>query len=220
MKAGLPATLTKSVPRAMGALDAMKIELSSAATYERIKKIEREAEAIGILYAEVDRVRQRAQEVIAHANHRIGEELRAAPKATGGQPYRSVLPVTSRVQVETSERVATQSERIGSRKKASRLQKLAGIPLAVVEATVAEIHAKGKDATVPAIMKAIAGDETKAKREASRSAPLIADGMEMRIGDCREALITNARPAVCKRPSDTCATAASRAPIKSARSTS
>jgi hypothetical protein len=141
-----------------------------------------EAAAIAILYAEVDRVRQRAQDVIAHANHRIGEELRAAPKATGGQPYQAgstgntVLPV------------ATRKEMVGSKTKASRLQRLAEIPLAVVESTIAEIHAKGKDATVTAILKAVAGDETKAKREKSRSALPIVDGMEMRIGDCREVL--------------------------------
>ncbi len=168
----------------MGALHAMKVELSSAATYDRIKTIEREAAAIAILYAEVDRVRQRAQDVIAHANHRIGEELRAAPKAIGGGIYQARFTGNTLLPVKP----ATRKEMVGSKTKASRLQRLAEIPLAVVESTIADLHAKGMDATVTAIMKAVAGDETKARRQESRSAPPIADGMEMRIGDCREVL--------------------------------
>jgi hypothetical protein len=82
---------------------------------------------------------------IVLANHRIGAELRDAPKATGGQPYQrgSTSDIKSQV--------ATQAEMVGYGKKASRLKKLADIPKVVVKATITAIHRAAEAATaVPA----------------------------------------------------------------------
>jgi hypothetical protein len=76
----------------------------------------------------------------------------------------------------------------GSTTRGTRLKKLAKIPRAQVEKTITEIQAAGKEATITAVLKTVAGEESKKKREASRNAPILADGMELRIGDCREVL--------------------------------
>ena len=80
------ALVPQSIVGAMAALDRMEAELDASATYERIIRISKYARAIEFLFGEVDRVKRRSQVVIAHANHRIGEELQKQPKAPPGPP--------------------------------------------------------------------------------------------------------------------------------------
>ena len=174
------ALVPQSIVGATAALDRMEAELDASATYERIIRISKYARAIEFLFGEVDRVKRRSQVVIAHANHRIGEELQKQPKAPPGPPAgigNTRLPIP-----------ATQTEMVGNKMKASRLMKLASIPRAVVKATVEALHERGKDATVTTIIKAVAGDETKRRHEQSRATAPIPDGMDLRVGDCRVVL--------------------------------
>ncbi len=51
----------------------------AAKTYAEINKIEATARALKILFAEVQEVRAKADEVILLASHRIGEEIKTLP---------------------------------------------------------------------------------------------------------------------------------------------
>jgi hypothetical protein len=62
-----------SVPRALAALEAMERELTTAKTYDDIRRIIREATALDVLLGHVAEVKARAEDTILVANQRIGE---------------------------------------------------------------------------------------------------------------------------------------------------
>jgi N6-adenosine-specific RNA methylase IME4 len=130
--------------RAMQALTAMEAELSSAKTFDAIRKIERNAEALKILFRDVTEVKNQCERVVLVANRRIGAELEAIPKATPN-PQKPI----------------SHASEIGSGRSAtgvpkdtrSRLIKLAAMPMTEVQAIAAKIQDAGKDATVNAVLR-------------------------------------------------------------------
>jgi 16S rRNA C1402 (ribose-2'-O) methylase RsmI len=86
VRTDLATVVNKSVPsvqQAMTALVVMGRELDHAKTYEQIRTIERAAEALKILHADVDKVRCECEMVILLANKRIAHETEKIPKASG-----------------------------------------------------------------------------------------------------------------------------------------
>jgi hypothetical protein len=134
---------------------------------------------VKVLYREFREVGQDAERVMLVAKIRIGEELERAPVNKGGGDHRSP---------QRTGAPPTIAEQVGSKQRGIRLKSLAAVGKAVVLAAAETLWAKGKEATQSAVLKLIAGNETKARREASRSAAPLADGMELRIGDCRKLL--------------------------------
>jgi hypothetical protein len=166
----VPAT----IPAAIHALQRMRVELTAAKTYDQIRRIERSASAIKLIYAEVETVKIEAGKTIVEANAAIGEQLEQQPLNVGGDP------VTSKLQGP-----ATQAELVGTRMRASRCKRLFAIPKRALANIMDKIAAAGRDITVTTVLKEAAGEETKERRERSRAAPVIGDGMDLRIGDCR-----------------------------------
>jgi hypothetical protein len=72
-----------SVPGALRALAAMEKQLTAAKTYEALRRIEREANALKFLMGHVAEVKTKAEDTVLLVNHRIGEELAKVPKASG-----------------------------------------------------------------------------------------------------------------------------------------
>src|SRR5436305_7419653 len=72
-----------TVPGARRALAAMQRDMDAERTYAAIRKIERTADAIRVLFADVEEVRRQAVMTIQLARHRIAKELQKAPKAKG-----------------------------------------------------------------------------------------------------------------------------------------
>ena len=155
-----PVTVVKktvpSVQKAMGALVDMERELGHAKTYEQIRKIERRAEALHVLYAEVDEVRRECEVVILLANKLIGHELEAIPKASG-RPAKKV---------SSKERIKSGRQDTGLPKaRRSRQKKL--IPLSNEEVrTVAKtIQDSGKEATLTAFVQVLNENKIKKTRQ-------------------------------------------------------
>jgi hypothetical protein len=89
---GLPSrleTVTKkqfiTIPQAIAALANMERELDSAESYAQIRKLADAAEALKILFRHVAEVKNKAELVVPAANARIGDEIRAIPKAGNGK---------------------------------------------------------------------------------------------------------------------------------------
>jgi hypothetical protein len=61
-----------TVPAARNALIALNAQLDTAATYDEIRKIERAAEAMRILFNSVDDIKHECEVVILDARARIG----------------------------------------------------------------------------------------------------------------------------------------------------
>jgi hypothetical protein len=80
-------TVTKkqfiTIPQAVAALANMERELDSAESYAQIRKLADAAEALKILFRHVAEVKNKAELVVLAANARIGDEIRAIPKASG-----------------------------------------------------------------------------------------------------------------------------------------
>jgi site-specific DNA-methyltransferase (adenine-specific) len=165
----------RSVGAARQALAAMERDVDSAKTYVEIRKLERQAEALKALFREYDAVRQDAERVILVARHRIGAELKAQPTNAGGRPAKTA-PLSGGV------------SEAGSQQRQWRLKQLAEHGRDQLLNAASTLWQAGKEATQTAVLKLIAGEETKARREASRSAQPLPDGMELRIGDCRAVL--------------------------------
>jgi len=160
----LLAVIPESVPQAKRALDALRRDVDSAATYEAIRKVERAAEALKAMYREVEDIRRQAEQVIVLANHRIGSELLKAPVNEGGRPARTSPPsgpVSS----------PTLAEQVGSKQRGWRLKKLAKMPKPDVERIVAQLHSDGREANITSVLRFDA-DSTKAARRDAREKAL------------------------------------------------
>lgn len=161
----LPDVIPQSVPAAKRALATLERDMSAAKTYEAIRKIERSAEAIRILFREIEDVRRAAERVIVLTNHRIGTELVTAPKAKGGG---SAPKATG---VRRTPMRATLKDQVGSKERGRRLKALAAIDRSKVEKIVTELHGSGKDASVSAVLK-FTHDSTKKQRRTEREQTL------------------------------------------------
>jgi hypothetical protein len=187
LSAAVRALLPKTVEEAKSALAALVRDIDKAKTYEGLRTMERRADAIKAFYSHIDEVKHEAERAVLLVRHRAGEVLRDQPAATGTRGMgRPSLGVAQRATPKTNQ--ATMKEMVGSQDRGSRLKQLAQIPRTLLDQTIKKLHDRGKDATQTAVMKAVAGDETKERRERSRAATPIPDGMDLRIGDCRKVL--------------------------------
>ena len=157
---GLPSrleTVTKkqfiTIPQAVAALANMERELDSAESYAQIRKLADAAEALKILFRHVAEVKNKAELVVLAANQRIGEEIRAIPKATAPhRPADKKLP--SMVNSKKEGRAATGIP--GTSR--SRLQKIAAIPKSELKAIATNLQESGADATVTAVLRELKED--------------------------------------------------------------
>jgi DNA methylase len=170
---------TPSIQGALTALARMERELGAAETYVEIKKIVDAAEALKVLHREVDEVRQQCEWVVLVAGRRISDEIEKVPKAAG-RPTK----IFTQAGNNKSGRAATGIP--GTSR--SRLKKLRAEPVDKLRAVAEKLWGKGKDATVRAVVEEIAVEKSRERREKSRNATPLVDGMEMRIGDCRMVL--------------------------------
>jgi N6-adenosine-specific RNA methylase IME4 len=158
-------TQVSTIPEALRALDVMGQQLAKAKTFEEIKKLDHYAEALKILFAHVDEVKHKAEDIILAAHRRIGEELKKIPKASGGRRVKSDGRVTF-----ASGKGASGKDATGvSRKARSREQQFASIPGKQVERLRDKLRSQNRDATVNAVLEEFAKVKAAAEREARRA---------------------------------------------------
>lgn len=144
-----------TVPKALAALTALRRELTAAKTYDAIKKIIREAEALNVLLGHVVEVKAAAEDTILLGTKRIAVEIRKIPKASG-------RPEKNRRAAKNSGREAT-----GIPKDTrSRIGKLADVPDEKILDTAADLRAHGKDGTPRAVIETLTQGNKRAKRAA------------------------------------------------------
>ena len=71
----------RSIPAALKALAQLSREISSARTFDQLRKLEDAAKAIQLIYRDIDAVKQSAEDVVLDAHVRIGEELNSNPQS-------------------------------------------------------------------------------------------------------------------------------------------
>src|SRR4051812_37668336 len=79
-----------SVPAALEALDRMGRALSDARTYESLRRTIKDVRAIRDLFADVEAVKHKAEDVVLDATIRIGQELEQVAAAPPGRKSKSV----------------------------------------------------------------------------------------------------------------------------------
>jgi N6-adenosine-specific RNA methylase IME4 len=159
----LLAVIPKSIPEAKRALAVMERDVEAVKTYEAIRKIERVADALRLLFADVQEIRESAERVITVAKHRIAKELEAVPKATASGKGQK------RSQKRTGNNKDVKSGRAGTGippMTRSRLGKIGNVPLDEVKAIIASLHSRGKPATEAAILRELKAREIKQARAA------------------------------------------------------
>jgi N6-adenosine-specific RNA methylase IME4 len=167
MTGSLLAVIPKTVPQAKKALEALSHDVEAAKTYDAIRAIERAADAIKLLFHEIEDIRHQAEEVVVLANHRIAIEVRAMPDARGGDRKSKDRNANK----GRSDR-PTLKEQVGSQKRGVALRKLAGIgDKAAIKKIVRTLQEQGRDATVTSVLKFVA-DETKTERRDAREREL------------------------------------------------
>ena len=144
-----------TVPAAINALVAMERELSQASTYIEIRKIVDQAEALKLLFRDIDIVKAQAEDVILAAGARIGEEIAKVPKAThkGGPKKQSPAQGKS---------VGREATGLAHTTRA-RYQKLAAAK-PKLKAIAAKLREQGKDATPTAVVRELAQGDKKERR--------------------------------------------------------
>lgn len=143
-----------SVPAAIKALAAMERELSQASTYLQIRKIVDQAEALKLLFRDIDIVKAQAEDVILAAGARIGEEIAKVPKAT--RPHRSgdkKIPGP----------VISKKDAMPSGTTRARYQKLAAAK-PELKAIAKRLREQGKDATPTAVVRELTQGDKKVRR--------------------------------------------------------
>jgi hypothetical protein len=175
-----------TIPEAIHALDGMHRQLTAAKTFTEIKKIEQYTEALKVLFAHVDEVKHKAQDVIISANVRIGEELKKVPKRGGPGRGRKTTdePVNSFLKGKRDTGLTD--------KQRSRLSKLAAIPEPRLEQLKEKLRAQDKDVTVNSILTEVGQEKAAniraARRQVLAEAPILEDGYEYRIGRAQDML--------------------------------
>ena len=81
-----------SIPAAIKALAAMEHQLSQTSTYDEIRKLVDQAEALKLLFSDIDIVKAEAEDVILAAGARIGEEIAKVPKANAPSSQGPIMP--------------------------------------------------------------------------------------------------------------------------------
>lgn len=141
-----------TVPQALKALAAMEHQLTIAKTYDDIRRVIKEANALKILMGEVAEVKARAEDAVLLGNRRIAEELRKVPKANARRRFPP--------EGKSSGKAATGIKH----STRSRLGKLADKSAAEIKAAAKDLRNQGKDATVSAVVHAITQGDKKQRR--------------------------------------------------------
>jgi N6-adenosine-specific RNA methylase IME4 len=150
-----------SVPQALAALARMEAQLGSAKTYDSLRRIEKEAKALGILLDDVREVKEQSQLVLVLAKRRIGEEMKRVPKAVQAGPGRGRKQSRKPAKSFTGGRAAT-----GVKKDSrARMAKLTTITEPDLRAIVGELHKTGKDATEGAVLAVLKEREIRESRK-------------------------------------------------------
>jgi N6-adenosine-specific RNA methylase IME4 len=145
-----------SVPAALKSLALMEKELETSRTYDQIRKIVDAAQALKILYRDIDVVRYKAEDTVREATARIGEEIKKIPKAKGGgQLGKDGFPSRGKsIQGRSATGIPHTSRQ--------RYQKLASVPKPERHRIAQKLRSEGKDATVTAVVREIThGDKKK-----------------------------------------------------------
>jgi N6-adenosine-specific RNA methylase IME4 len=146
----------RSIPEALTALTRMERELTTAKTYDDIRRVIKEAEALKVLLGHVVEVKAKAEDAILVGSTRIGEEIKKVPKASGGD---------RRSKVPRRERLKSGREAIGLPKVSrSRLTKLADKGIPAVKKAAQQLRAEGKDATPRAVATYLTQGDKKERR--------------------------------------------------------
>jgi N6-adenosine-specific RNA methylase IME4 len=143
-----------SIPAAIKALAAMEHQLSQTSTYDEIRKLVDQAEALKLLFSDIDIVKAEAEDVILAAGARIGEEIAKVPKANARR------------------RITAQGKSSAGRKDAmpsgtqrARYQKLAAAK-PELKAIAKKLRDQGKDATPTAVVRELTQGDKKKHRSA------------------------------------------------------
>ncbi|MBO0715745.1 MAG: hypothetical protein J2P55_00210 [Rhizobiales bacterium] len=136
----------------------MERELTTAKTYEDLRRVITEAEALKILLGHVAEVKAQAEDTILVGSTRIGEEIKKVPKAASGRRAVSL----ARAGKSTPGRAATGLP--GTSR--SRLTKLADAGTAKVKQVATQLRAIGKDATPRAVATFLTQGDKKERRAA------------------------------------------------------
>ena len=159
-----------SVPAALKALAAMERELSQASTYVEIRKVVDQAEALKLLFKDIDIVKAQAEDVILAAGARIGEEIAKVPKGRGPGGAKGAKTAI------TAQGKGSRKDAMPSGTSRSRYQKLAAAK-PKLKAIAKKLREQGKDATPTAVVRELTqGDkkERRAERELELAAKITA----------------------------------------------
>ena len=160
------ARIVQTPGKALAVLAAMERELTAIKTYDELRRVIREVNAINVLHGHVAAVKAQAEDTILIANRRIGEEIGKTPKATAAGPGRG-----KRKQSAHPGKLFPGRQAIGiPGQSRSRLQKLAGIPITELKDRARALRAEGKDATVRAVVTALMQGNKKERRAARERA--------------------------------------------------
>jgi N6-adenosine-specific RNA methylase IME4 len=143
-----------TMPAAIKALAAMERELSQASTYVEIRKIVDQAEALKLLFKDIDIVKAEAEDVILAAGARIGEEIAKVPKRSGGD-RKSKLP--------REVNLIGRKDAMPSGTSRARYQKLAAAK-PKLKAIAKKLREQGKDATPTAVVRELTQGDKKERR--------------------------------------------------------
>lgn len=178
-----PTTTTTTLAR----LARARSELALAHTLEDVLHIRDLAKATEVYLRaahEAGEAANDAAEVRILAEHKAGGILRdmrdTKQRAGSGGDYLSNGASSLNV---------TKLEDLGvSRMESHRWQRLSDIPPQVIEAYTRVTRANGEEVTTAGLIRALKDAQSTLWREMSKNAPVLAEGMELRIGDCREVL--------------------------------
>jgi site-specific DNA-methyltransferase (adenine-specific) len=179
----------RQIDKALETLDVLRIDLDSAETFEEIRQLQNGARRLGAWFSEIQDVRRAAERTVLIGEHRIGGELNKQPRAKGARGQLNGRSASGGALKSPPEnKPATLTKIVGNKFYGLRLKRLAQISRGDLERAIDVIHESHHEATVVAVLKLFAGRVSRDRREASRSAAPIPDGMDYRVGDARAVL--------------------------------
>lgn len=174
----------KQIIEARRELTRAKATVRAAKTYEQIKRIEQWAGAMKIYWSHIVELRREAETLIILAGWRSGQMAIREGQSRGGirgNQY-AKLPDGQHASPKLS-------EMFGSTKRGTRLRKLGKIESEQeLMELIRRMHEEDREATVSAVLRFMGDDLALQRKRHSRAAATIPDGMDLRIGDCRDVL--------------------------------
>src|SRR5262245_30780890 len=146
-----------TIPEALKSLAAMERQLTTAQTYDEIRRIIKEASALKVLLNHVEEVKTAAEDTILAASIRIGEEIKKVQKAGG--------PGRGKRSPRAGKSFGSGRGDLGVPKTSrSRLTKLAEHGTAKVKRAAKQLREQGKDATPRAVATFLMQGDKKERR--------------------------------------------------------